>query len=33
MGSTIFCLEIDGWDDFDITPMVPDLITYLDDCC
>ena len=33
VGSTIFCLEIDGWDDFDITPMVPDLITYLDDCC
>jgi len=29
LGSTIFSLEIPGWDSFDISPMVPDLIAYL----
>jgi len=33
IGSSIFCEDLSGWDDFDITDVIPDLITYLDDCC
>jgi len=29
IGSTIFCLEISGWSDFDIGPAVPDLVAYM----
>ncbi len=29
LGATIFSLEIAGWDDYDISPAVPDLISYV----
>eukprot|EP01094_Clydonella_sp_ATCC50884_P018048 TRINITY_DN3265_c0_g1_i2.p1 TRINITY_DN3265_c0_g1~~TRINITY_DN3265_c0_g1_i2.p1 ORF type:complete len:345 (-),score=69.34 TRINITY_DN3265_c0_g1_i2:1160-2101(-) len=29
IGSTIFTIDISGWESFDITPLVPDLIKYL----
>ena len=28
IGSTIFCLEIYGWDTWNITSVVPNLINY-----
>lgn len=29
IGSTVFCLDIDGWQTFDIGPLVPDFVSYL----
>ncbi len=29
LGATIFCLDIPGWDQYDITPAVPDLVAYM----